>query len=122
MDFSYRDDEDELPTEDSFPSLAELPYVPPAVPYIPGPALKQSEWRYGRRIPRHDSPAQHHVYWLLHNLVAHPLLGVLPTQRVVDFHELTSWWLNWPGSAHNAGQVGKGEAPQIPKGSVGLGS
>jgi hypothetical protein len=36
-----------------------------------------------------------HAWWLLHNLVAHALLAVTPTRRVVAFHDWTSRKL-WP--------------------------
>lgn len=37
----------------------------------------------------------HDRLWLLHNVVAHPLLGIWPrSQYTVDFHQLTSAWLN----------------------------
>jgi len=44
----------------------------------------------GRKRPR----LRHHFYWLLHNCVAHPILGVFINRHAVEFHELTSKWLN----------------------------
>jgi hypothetical protein len=44
----------------------------------------------GDPLPR----TRHHVLWLLHNCVAHPLLALGATQPAVEFHELTSQWLN----------------------------
>jgi len=55
----------------------------------------------GRPVPR----LRHHALWLLHNCVAHPLLAVMGknvSPVAVEFHELTSQWLNhktnprWP--------------------------
>jgi len=43
----------------------------------------------GGHVPR----LRHHLLWMLHNCVAHPLLTV-PTHTAVEFHELTSQWLN----------------------------
>lgn len=37
---------------------------------------------------------RHHALWFLHNCVAHPLLAVAPGQKSVQFHDLTSAWLN----------------------------
>jgi hypothetical protein len=56
--------------------------------------------RYKARIPKFVEDGRplpklrHHALWLLHNLVAHPLLAVLPNARIVAFHERTSAWLN----------------------------
>lgn len=36
----------------------------------------------------------HHLWWLLHNCVAHPALGLVPCQKTVDFHDWTSDKLN----------------------------
>lgn len=59
-----------------------------------------SAGRYGERLQafqRDGAPlpwVRHYFFWLLHNLVAHPILGVLPSEKTVDFHDLTSAWLN----------------------------
>lgn len=37
---------------------------------------------------------RHHIFWVLHNCAAHPLLGVFPNKYLVDIHHLTSEWLN----------------------------
>ncbi len=37
---------------------------------------------------------RHHAFWLIHNCVAHPLLALGPTVEAIEFHELTSQWLN----------------------------
>jgi len=47
----------------------------------------------GDPMPR----VRHHMLWLLHNCVAHPLLAVAGKNvppLAVEFHELTSLWLN----------------------------
>lgn len=38
--------------------------------------------------------ARHHVWWLLHNCVAHPLLGVFPWAFAIWLHDKTSQHLN----------------------------
>ena len=37
---------------------------------------------------------RHHALWVLHNVVAHPLLGLSPNRYSADLHELTSQWLS----------------------------
>ena len=44
----------------------------------------------GRPLPR----LRHHALWLLHNCVAHPVLALSPSVPAIEFHELTSAWLN----------------------------
>ena len=39
-----------------------------------------------RGLPR----ARHYFWWLLHNLVAHPVIGVAPVKSAFDFHDWTS--------------------------------
>jgi hypothetical protein len=34
--------------------------------------------------------AKHHIWWLIHNLVAHPVIGVAPVRWAFDFHDWTS--------------------------------
>lgn len=36
----------------------------------------------------------HHFWWLLHNCVSHPVLGLVPCQKTVDFHDWSSDKLN----------------------------
>jgi hypothetical protein len=52
----------------------------------------------GDPLPR----ARHHILWILHNCVAHPLLAFGATQPAVEFHELTSQWLNAKPPAQGA--------------------
>ncbi len=48
-----------------------------------------------RAYARKDMPIwMHHAWWVLHNCVAHPLIGVLPSRRTFDFHDFTSRKLN----------------------------
>lgn len=42
------------------------------------------------KLPR----VQHHFWWLLHNLVAHPAIGLVPVKATFDFHDWTSRKLN----------------------------
>jgi hypothetical protein len=37
---------------------------------------------------------RHHAWWLLHNMVSHPILGVWPSKRAIWFHDYTSQHLN----------------------------
>lgn len=59
-----------------------------------------SEARYARRrfawAANHRvlPLVRHHAWWLLHNAVSHPLLGVAPTRPMVWFHDWTSMHLN----------------------------
>lgn len=86
MDF--RDYQDEEPTP-----------APPVEAPKPKPP-KGSGKRYTARISLFEAdgaPApklRHMGFWLLHNCIAHPLLGFFPNQKTVEVHELTSSWLN----------------------------
>jgi hypothetical protein len=44
----------------------------------------------GKAYPR----LRHFGFWLIHNCLVHPLLGVVPRPFVLDLHELSSRWLN----------------------------
>lgn len=37
---------------------------------------------------------KHHVWWLIHNCVAHPLIGIVPCKKTFDFHDWTSKKIN----------------------------
>jgi hypothetical protein len=37
---------------------------------------------------------KHHLWWLVHNVVAHPLIGVVPCSATFDFHDWTSKKIN----------------------------
>jgi len=37
---------------------------------------------------------RHQAFWFIHNCVAHPMLGLFPNRQAVQFHSLTSSWLN----------------------------
>lgn len=37
---------------------------------------------------------KHHVWWLIHNCVAHPLIGIIPNKWTFDFHDWTSTKIN----------------------------
>jgi hypothetical protein len=54
-------------------------------------AKRQRRWTAEvRRWPR----LRHHGWWLLHNVIAHPLVGVWPATPAIRFHDLTSRRLN----------------------------
>jgi len=38
--------------------------------------------------------ARHYVWWLVHNCIAHPLLGLIPIEPLHNFHDWTSKKLN----------------------------
>lgn len=44
--------------------------------------------------PKNLPRVQHHFWWLLHNLVAHPAIGLVPVKATFDFHDWTSRKLN----------------------------
>lgn len=64
------------------------------------PSLQGSEGRYrlrqalflvdGKPLPR----VRHFGWWLLHNCVAHPILGVCPVRKTFELHDWTSKKLN----------------------------
>lgn len=37
---------------------------------------------------------KHHVWWFIHNCVAHPLIGIAPCKSTFDFHDWTSKKIN----------------------------
>ena len=57
----------------------------------------------GRPLPK----VRHLGYWLLHNCVAHPLLGLFPGWKTTQVHELTSLWLNHVQSPEEHGKYFK---------------
>lgn len=40
------------------------------------------------------SVVTHHFWWLVHNCVTHPLIGVMPIKPFFDFHDYTSRKIN----------------------------
>lgn len=54
--------------------------------------------RFTQRIQRFRargmSTAMHHVWWLVHNCVAHPMIGVMPINASFRFHDWTSRKIN----------------------------
>jgi hypothetical protein len=57
-----------------------------------------AEERFHSRIDsfrKEDKPVyKHHVWWLIHNCVAHFLIGVAPCKSTFDFHDWTSKKIN----------------------------
>lgn len=52
-----------------------------------------SEDRFGSASAKANAEGlviQHRAWWLVHNLVAHPLIGVFPTRVTFQFHDWTS--------------------------------
>lgn len=54
--------------------------------------------RYAERVKVHrdtyGNKRRHLFWWLVHNCVAHPLIGVLPIRATFDFHDWTSRRIN----------------------------
>jgi len=65
-------------------------------------ALKQrlstSYGRFGWRIEKWKaatgSALPHHLWWFVHNCIAHPMIGVLPVRPTFAFHDYTSKKIN----------------------------
>ena len=59
---------------------------------------KGSEERYRNRIKVFETNGTpvliHHWWWIVHNCVAHPLIGFFPFKRFFDFHDWTSQKIN----------------------------
>ena len=53
-----------------------------------------SEQRYRSRIENYKqkgAPVRRHMFWwLVHNVVAHPLIGFFPTRVMFELHDWTS--------------------------------
>ncbi len=70
--------------------------------WIPKPLEVQTgaQKRFSERLIKFETDGKpnpelrHAALWLIHNCVAHPLLGLLPGQHTTELHELTSCWLN----------------------------
>jgi len=56
----------------------------------PIPVMSEPGKAVGRRLPL----AQHYAWWLVHNLVAHPAIGIAPIKTTFAFHDWTSRKLN----------------------------
>lgn len=41
-------------------------------------------------VEKEMPPAKHDFWWIIHNCVAHPLIGVFPTKVMFDLHDWTS--------------------------------
>ncbi len=91
------------------------PDVPVTTRRYPGPLMRRGSLetavsergaagRYRQRIVRWTeqrsglerltAKVRHHVWWLAHNLVAHPLLAVAASRPVINLHDWTSQRLN----------------------------
>ena len=73
-----------------------------------------SEERFRARLVAHDgtygSRRRHHVWWFVHNCIAHPLIGVCPIRLFFRFHDYTARRINAveeaarpPGAGPDAG-------------------
>lgn len=63
-----------------------------------GPTTSQE--RFHQRVEKYrakDAPLfLHHWWWFVHNVVAHPLIGVAPSKPTFQFHDFTSRKINQP--------------------------
>ena len=57
-----------------------------------------SEERYHERLEKHDdtygSRRRHHFWWILHNCLAHFLIGIFPIKIFFQFHDYTARKIN----------------------------
>lgn len=57
-----------------------------------------AEERFESRLEvfkKEDKPVyKHHIWWFIHNCVAHPLIGIAPCKSTFDFHDWTSKKIN----------------------------
>ena len=54
-----------------------------------------SEDRQNNRLKRRKcSKGKYYFWWFVHNCVAHPLIGICPTERFFIFHDYTSDIIN----------------------------
>lgn len=52
---------------------------------------RQSKWNKKVKV----LPKQkHYFWWFVHNCVSHPILGLVPCEKTVNFHDWTSKHLN----------------------------
>jgi hypothetical protein len=61
------------------------------------PETGSKERFYGRieTFKRKGIPvARHHMWWLIHNCFAHPLIGIAPIKIFFEFHDYTSIKIN----------------------------
>jgi len=86
------------------PDLKKLAYCPEHIPVEKPVEIKQeqeqirgfdrpepgSEERFDKRSTQVPWVI-HTFWWLVHNLVAHPLIGLIPVKRSFDFHDWTSY-------------------------------
>jgi hypothetical protein len=56
-------------------------------------AARQALDATGREPPRLGR-VRHHFWWMIHNLVAHPAIGLFPTRAAFGFHDWTSRKMN----------------------------
>jgi len=53
--------------------------------------IRKERWARKKRVL---PGVRHHLWWVLHNCVSHPVLGVVPNEKTVFFHDWTSKHLN----------------------------
>jgi hypothetical protein len=73
--------------------------------------MKTSSQRYHYRISKFVASGAkypklaHHFFWLLHNCVSHPILAFWLNQKSIEFHQLTSNWLNCRSGNQNLSYI-----------------
>lgn len=52
----------------------------------------QDRFRIRQEIHRENGTPllYHHLWWFVHNCIAHPLIGVIPCRPTFEFHDYTS--------------------------------
>lgn len=57
-----------------------------------------SEERFHQRLDVFDQKKKprlvHHFWWIVHNCLAHPMIGIIPIKSFFDFHDWTSRKIN----------------------------
>lgn len=76
------------------PPANERPLRVPPSPALSGShgrhAVRRVRWRAEGGVPRPLWQIRHAGWWWLHNLVVHPLLGLLPVAAIVRLHDWSS--------------------------------
>lgn len=90
---------------------------------IPHDEDEGSQFRYMERVMAFKADGapwprlRHFAFWVAHNAVAHPLLGLFPGVATVQLHEVTSSWLSHDEAFEAARRVlhAKGHVPKVTK-------
>lgn len=102
-----------MPDDDDLPVPPEMPHGWAAKPQavystLPHPKESNPAWgankgsggRYPNRVKVFEADGRpfpktrHHILWMLHNCVVHPLLALNRSRYTVELHDLSSDWLS----------------------------